>query len=63
MMQYALGQIVIRRIVESICTEFAPLSFFPVTVCATHFPEPSIGRIVERERAFWFADAAAHSNR
>jgi glyoxylase-like metal-dependent hydrolase (beta-lactamase superfamily II) len=25
-----------------------------VTVCATHFPEPSIGRIVQRERAFWF---------
>jgi glyoxylase-like metal-dependent hydrolase (beta-lactamase superfamily II) len=25
-----------------------------VTVCATHFPEPSIGRIRHREAAFWF---------
>ena len=25
-----------------------------VTVCATHFPEPSIGRIVPREKTFWF---------
>jgi len=25
-----------------------------VMVCASHFPEPSIGRIVEREKAFWF---------
>ncbi len=25
-----------------------------VTVCATHFPEPSIGRIVRRKDAFWF---------
>ena len=25
-----------------------------VTVCATHFPEPSIGRVTARDRAFWF---------
>ena len=25
-----------------------------VMVCASHFPEPSIGRIVAREKAFWF---------
>jgi glyoxylase-like metal-dependent hydrolase (beta-lactamase superfamily II) len=25
-----------------------------VTVCATHFPEPSFGRIVRRGQAFWF---------
>jgi glyoxylase-like metal-dependent hydrolase (beta-lactamase superfamily II) len=25
-----------------------------VTVCATHFPEPSLGRIVQRDNAFWF---------
>lgn len=31
MAQYPLGQIVIRRIVESICAEFDPLGFFPET--------------------------------
>ena len=25
-----------------------------IVVCATHFPEPSFGRIVERNDAFWF---------
>ncbi len=25
-----------------------------VVVCATHFPEPSMGRITERNKAFWF---------
>ncbi len=30
-----------------------------VTVCASHFPEPSLGRIVERENAFWFDYHAA----
>ncbi|MGQ0656165.1 MAG: hypothetical protein ACT4P4_28560 [Betaproteobacteria bacterium] len=25
-----------------------------VTVCATHFPEPSIGQVTARELAFWF---------
>lgn len=25
-----------------------------VTVCATHFPEPSMGRITQRDNAFWF---------
>ncbi len=29
-----------------------------VMVCATHFPEPSIGRIIQREKAFWFDDDA-----
>lgn len=27
-------------------------------VCATHFPEPSIGRIIARGKAFWFHDGA-----
>lgn len=27
-----------------------------VTVCATHFPEPSMGRITRRGDAFWFQD-------
>jgi glyoxylase-like metal-dependent hydrolase (beta-lactamase superfamily II) len=31
MTQYPLGQIVIQRIVESVCTAFDPLSFFPET--------------------------------
>lgn len=31
-----------------------------VAVCATHFPEPSLGRITQRARAFWFEyDASA----
>lgn len=30
-----------------------------VTVCASHFPEPSLGRIIERENAFWFDYHAA----
>jgi len=25
-----------------------------VVVCATHFPEPSLGRITQRNKAFWF---------
>lgn len=25
-----------------------------VVVCATHFPEPSLGRITQRDEAFWF---------
>ncbi len=25
-----------------------------LTVCATHFPEPSVGRVVPRDNAFWF---------
>ncbi|MBE0624036.1 MAG: MBL fold metallo-hydrolase [Burkholderiales bacterium] len=29
-----------------------------VIVCATHFPEPSIGRIIRRENAFWFGEDA-----
>lgn len=32
-----------------------------VTVCATHFPEPSLGRIIRRDEAFWFDYAAAGS--
>jgi hypothetical protein len=31
MPQHPIGQIVIQRIVESICTAFEPLSFFPET--------------------------------
>jgi glyoxylase-like metal-dependent hydrolase (beta-lactamase superfamily II) len=30
-----------------------------VMVCATHFPEPSTGRIVQRDKAFWFEYDAA----
>ena len=30
-----------------------------VMVCATHFPEPSFGRIIQREEAFWFEYAAS----
>ena len=26
-----------------------------VRICATHFPEPSVGRIVQRDKAFWFS--------
>jgi glyoxylase-like metal-dependent hydrolase (beta-lactamase superfamily II) len=34
-----------------------------VTVCATHFPEPSLGRITQRDNAFWFEyDAVESSN-
>ncbi len=29
-----------------------------VTVCATHFPEPSMGRITQRGNAFWFENDA-----
>jgi glyoxylase-like metal-dependent hydrolase (beta-lactamase superfamily II) len=36
-----------RRFLES-CTDTG------MTVCATHFPEPSIGRVTERGNAFWF---------
>lgn len=25
-----------------------------VTVCASHFPEPSLGRIIQRDNGFWF---------
>jgi len=30
-----------------------------VTVCATHFPEPSMGRVTQRDNAFWFENDAA----
>jgi glyoxylase-like metal-dependent hydrolase (beta-lactamase superfamily II) len=34
-----------------------------VTVCATHFPEPSMGRVTQRDSAFWFEyDAVEDSN-
>ena len=36
-----------RRFLERCCDS-------GVLVCATHFPEPSLGRIVQREKAFWF---------
>jgi glyoxylase-like metal-dependent hydrolase (beta-lactamase superfamily II) len=36
-----------RRFLERYCDS-------AVTICATHFPEPSFGRIVARDRAFWF---------
>ena len=31
MQQYPLGEIVIQRVVESVCKDFAPLGFFPET--------------------------------
>ena len=36
-----------RRFLERYCDS-------GVTVCATHFPEPSVGRIIQRKDAFWF---------
>ena len=36
-----------RRFLERYCDS-------GVTVCATHFPEPSVGRIIQREDAYWF---------
>jgi glyoxylase-like metal-dependent hydrolase (beta-lactamase superfamily II) len=36
-----------RRFLERYCDS-------SVTVCATHFPEPSMGRIIQRDDAFWF---------
>jgi hypothetical protein len=40
-----------RRFLERYCDS-------GVTVCATHFPEPSLGRITPRKEAFWFDYAA-----
>ena len=37
-----------RRIFLERCCETGTL------VCASHFPEPSIGRVIERDNAFWF---------
>lgn len=36
-----------RRFLERYCDS-------SVLVCATHFPEPSIGHVVQRDGAFWF---------
>jgi glyoxylase-like metal-dependent hydrolase (beta-lactamase superfamily II) len=36
-----------RRFLESVCDS-------GMTVCATHFPEPSIGQVSARAQAFWF---------
>ena len=36
-----------RRFLERYCDS-------SVLVCATHFPEPSIGHVVQRDAAFWF---------
>jgi glyoxylase-like metal-dependent hydrolase (beta-lactamase superfamily II) len=47
----ALAKATRRRFLERYCET-------GVTVCATHFPEPSIGRITQRDNAFWFEDAA-----
>jgi glyoxylase-like metal-dependent hydrolase (beta-lactamase superfamily II) len=43
----ALASATRRRFLERYCDS-------GVTVCATHFPEPSFGRVVQREKAFWF---------
>lgn len=42
-----LAKITRRKFLESV-------SDSSVTVCATHFPEPSIGRVTTRDGAFWF---------
>ena len=47
----ALASATRRRFLERYCDS-------GVMVCATHFPEPSLGRIVQREGAFWFDYAA-----
>ena len=47
----ALANATRRRFLERYCDS-------GVMVCATHFPEPSLGRIVQREGAFWFDYAA-----
>ena len=44
---HALASATRRRFLERYCDS-------SVTVCATHFPEPSFGRIRERGKAFWF---------
>lgn len=31
-----------------------------VMVCASHFPEPSLGRIIQRDNAFWFDYQVSH---
>jgi glyoxylase-like metal-dependent hydrolase (beta-lactamase superfamily II) len=43
----ALASATRRRFLERYCDS-------AVMVCATHFPEPSLGRIIQREKAFWF---------
>ena len=48
----ALASATRRRFLERYCDS-------GVTLCATHFPEPSVGRIIQREDAFWFDYEAA----
>jgi hypothetical protein len=48
----ALASVTRRRFLERYCDS-------GVTVCATHFPEPSVGRIIQRQDAFWFDYDAA----
>lgn len=43
----ALASTTRRRFLERYCDS-------SVMVCATHFPEPSMGRIIQRDDAFWF---------
>jgi glyoxylase-like metal-dependent hydrolase (beta-lactamase superfamily II) len=43
----ALARTTRRTLLERYCDS-------NVMVCATHFPEPSMGRIIERDKAFWF---------
>jgi glyoxylase-like metal-dependent hydrolase (beta-lactamase superfamily II) len=47
----ALASATRRHFLERYCDSGA-------MVCATHFPEPSLGRIIQREEAFWFDYAA-----
>jgi len=49
---HALAGATRRRFLERCCDT-------GVLFCATHFPEPSLGRIVEREQAFWFEYAGS----
>jgi glyoxylase-like metal-dependent hydrolase (beta-lactamase superfamily II) len=43
----ALARTTRRRFLERYCDS-------GVVVCATHFPEPSMGRVTQRDEAFWF---------
>src|SRR5262249_31548512 len=62
MQAYSLGQIVIQRVVESVCKDFDPLRFFPETTAADwaqhkkwmepHALDPSTGNLVLVIQAF-----------
>jgi glyoxylase-like metal-dependent hydrolase (beta-lactamase superfamily II) len=51
-LDHALASATRRRFLKGCCDS-------GVLVCATHFPEPSLGRISRRKQAFWFDYEAA----